>query len=121
MTSELPFERAGRRFPVVLKIEEPLGEGIEIGKVIGRKHLALDNREVDLDLIEPPGVHHVLFGNSAAPPDGWSSWSSHLHVNLSVDNGTSIAGIATAKANFSAFRAGIELSLDNRVAGPQVA
>lgn len=28
--------------------------GVEIGKVIGRMHLALDNRE-DLDLIEPTG------------------------------------------------------------------
>ncbi len=31
-----------------------LDQGVEIGKVIGRMHLALDNRE-DLDLIEPTG------------------------------------------------------------------
>jgi hypothetical protein len=43
-----------------LKIEEALGEGIEIGKVIGREHLALDNREVDLDLIEPIGVNRSM-------------------------------------------------------------
>jgi len=57
LTSELPFEGTGSRFPVVLKIEEALGESVEIGKVIGREHLALDNREVDFDLIEPTGVN----------------------------------------------------------------
>ena len=65
MTSELPFEWSARRFLVVLKIEETLGEGIEIGKVVGREHLALDNREVDLDLIEPTGVHRHMHEREA--------------------------------------------------------
>ena len=50
LAGELPFERASRRLPVVLKIEEALGNGIEVGEVIGRQDLSLDDREVDLNL-----------------------------------------------------------------------
>ena len=39
---------------------QALGQGVEIAKVIGREHLALDNREVDLDLIEPVGVNRSM-------------------------------------------------------------
>ena len=60
LAGELPFERTRGRFPIVLKIEEALCEGVEISKVIGREHLALDNREVDLDLIKPTSVNRSM-------------------------------------------------------------
>ena len=56
LTRELPLEGTGSRLPVILKIEEALSQSVEIGKVIGREHLALNNREVDLDLIKPTSV-----------------------------------------------------------------
>ena len=45
LTRELPLERTGSRLPLVLKIEETLSQSVEIGKVIGREHLAVNNRE----------------------------------------------------------------------------
>ena len=36
--------------------EERVLEGAEIGEVVGLEHLALDDREVDLALVEPAGV-----------------------------------------------------------------
>ena len=36
LTGELPFEGAGCGFPIVLKVEQALREGVEIGKVVGR-------------------------------------------------------------------------------------
>jgi hypothetical protein len=33
---ELPIERPASGFPVVLKIEDALGEGVEIGEIVGR-------------------------------------------------------------------------------------
>jgi hypothetical protein len=42
---------------VVLKIEEALGDAAEIGKIVGRQDLALDNRETGLDLVEPTGMN----------------------------------------------------------------
>jgi hypothetical protein len=43
-----------------------IGEGRE---VVGREELALDDREVDLDLIEPAGMHwgmdRTMFGHLA--------------------------------------------------------
>jgi hypothetical protein len=43
LTGELPFEgpRSGR--PVILKIQEAFGDGVEIGKIIGCQDLPLDN------------------------------------------------------------------------------
>ena len=48
LTGELPFEGPSRGLPIVLKVEEALGEGVEIGKIVGRENLALDNREIDI-------------------------------------------------------------------------
>ena len=65
LTRELPLEGTGSRLPVVLKIEEVLSQSVEIGKVIGRKHFALNNREVNLDLIEPTGVNGSMHESEA--------------------------------------------------------
>src|SRR5208282_527471 len=53
LTGELPFEGPRRGLPVILKIQEAFGDGVEIGKIIGCQDLALDNREVDFNLVEP--------------------------------------------------------------------
>ena len=65
MTSELPFEGTGSRLPVVLKIEEALSWSVEIGKVIGREHLALNNREINLNLIEPTVMNWSMHESEA--------------------------------------------------------
>ena len=35
---------------------QPEPDGFQVGKVIGREHLALNDREVDLHLIQPTGM-----------------------------------------------------------------
>ena len=54
---ELPLEGLRRCFPVVLKIEETFGDGIQIGEVVRSENLALHDREVDLHLVEPTGMN----------------------------------------------------------------
>jgi len=43
LTGELPFEGASGGLPVVLKIEEALGDGVEVVKIVGRQDLPLDD------------------------------------------------------------------------------
>ena len=66
VAGELPFERLGDLLVVSSEAEEPLFDGGEVGEVVGLQHLALDDREVDLDLVEPAGVDRrvgcLLFG-----------------------------------------------------------
>ena len=52
------FHSKGR--PVVLKLKEALGDCIEIVEVIRCQDLPLDDRKVDLDLIEPTGMDGSL-------------------------------------------------------------
>lgn len=65
LTRELPLEGPSRSFPVVLKVEEALGEGVEISKIIGRQDFPLDNREIDLDLVEPTGMNGSMYEHQA--------------------------------------------------------
>ena len=54
--SELPLKRSRGRFVMLLEAEETilkLGEGTE---VVRGEHLALDNEEIDLDLVHPSGI-----------------------------------------------------------------
>ena len=41
---------------VLGEAEQPLGERVERVEVVGRERFALDDREVELDLVEPGGV-----------------------------------------------------------------
>jgi hypothetical protein len=50
------MERLRRGFPVVLKIEQSLGEDVQVREVIRSENLSLHDREIYLDLIEPTGV-----------------------------------------------------------------
>ena len=55
-SSELPFERLGEDLVPVLEGEDPGGELIERGGGGRREDLALEDAEVDLDLVEPAGM-----------------------------------------------------------------
>src|SRR6185369_11770949 len=53
---ELPFERCGDLFVVLLEVEQA-GLGVaEVAEVVGRNDFTLDDGEVDLHLIKPGGV-----------------------------------------------------------------
>src|SRR6266478_2988318 len=66
--SEFPLEWAGNSSVVLFESQEPLFHFGERGEVIGGEHLALDDREVDLDLIEPTGVHRSVDRGDRGPP-----------------------------------------------------
>ena len=61
LACKLPLEGFGRSFPIILEVEQTLGQGIESGEVVGGKHLALDDGKVDLDLVEPTGVNRSVY------------------------------------------------------------
>ena len=50
---ELPLERLGDLLVAATEREELLLERGEVGEVVGREHLALHDREVDLGLVGP--------------------------------------------------------------------
>jgi len=67
---ELPFKRLGRRFPVVLKIQEPLCQSVQVRKIVRRQDLPLNDGEVDLRLVQPTGLHDQIRGEkSGDDPD----------------------------------------------------
>lgn len=51
-----PFERTGGRFVSTLKREQAGFERSQVSEIGRGQHLALDDREIDLDLVEPTGV-----------------------------------------------------------------
>ncbi len=55
-TGEAPVERTGRRVVALGEASEAIGQGGEISEVGGLDDFALDDREDDLDLIQPGGV-----------------------------------------------------------------
>ncbi len=65
LAGELPFEGLSRSRPVVLKVQEALGDSVEVGKIIGRQDLPLDDREVDFDLVEPAGMNRSMHQRQA--------------------------------------------------------
>ena len=50
MAGELPGKRLGDLLVVLPESEKAFGQLIEVGQVVGSEHLALHDREVDLDL-----------------------------------------------------------------------
>ena len=54
---EVPLEWLGDLVVVVLEVVERLGDFSGALEVVGFEHLALDDRVVDLDLVEPAGVY----------------------------------------------------------------
>jgi len=53
LACELPLERFGCLLVESLEGEEPLLEFVEVGDIAGVEDLALEDGEIDLDLIEP--------------------------------------------------------------------
>lgn len=77
-SGELPFEGFGENFGASLEGEDVGGELVERSDVWRREDFTLEDREIDLDLIQPAGVdgkiygHQVLVGLSQAPDGGTS-------------------------------------------------
>ena len=57
---ELPIERLGEALIIILEIENPLAQDVQIREVVGGENFSLDNREVDFDLVEPTGVNGTV-------------------------------------------------------------
>lgn len=53
---ERPVEGLGDLAVVGLEGSDPRGQGVEVGEVVGGQRFALEDREVDLDLVEPGRV-----------------------------------------------------------------
>src|ERR1700684_2600904 len=53
---ELPAEWAGGGVVVLFEGEDLLGEAVQVAEVVGGEQLALDDGEVDLDLVQPGRV-----------------------------------------------------------------
>ena len=62
---ELPFERLSEDLVADLEGEDPGGELLERGGIGWREDLALEDAEVDLDLVEPTGVDREMDGHEA--------------------------------------------------------
>ena len=64
MACESPFERL--RGSLITGLESHLGppERAEVWKIAGREQLALDNGEVDLDLVQPTGMDRCMNQNN---------------------------------------------------------
>jgi hypothetical protein len=67
VSGEAPVERLGDLVPVVLEGVEGVGELAEVGEVVRLEQLALDDRVVDLDLVEPAGVDWQVDEDQVAP------------------------------------------------------
>ena len=59
MAGEGPLERAGDLPVVLAEGEDPLGERVEGWEVVRGQGFALEDREVQLDLVQPRGVDRV--------------------------------------------------------------
>src|ERR1700693_5666483 len=65
VTCEFPLEGLGQGLVAGLKCEQALFDGGQRREVVGGKDLALDNGEVDFDLIEPAGMNRTMHGNQS--------------------------------------------------------
>ena len=65
---ELPFEGRGDLLVVLLEVEDALGDCV-LGREVGRGEcLALEDREVDLDLVHPAGVRGQMHQGEVVEP-----------------------------------------------------
>jgi hypothetical protein len=64
---EGPLERLGGAFVVSLEAEEAVADLIERGEIVWGKDLSLDDREVDLDLVEPARVNGSMDQDKVRP------------------------------------------------------
>ena len=59
-SSKFPLEGLGNGFVVALESFQTVRQRFQVWKIIRREDLALDNGEVNLDLIEPTGMHWTM-------------------------------------------------------------
>src|SRR5437773_5790062 len=67
LAGEAPVERLRDLVVAVLELVECAGEGGGVVEVVGVEQLALDDRVVDLDLVEPAGVDGQVDEDQVAP------------------------------------------------------
>jgi hypothetical protein len=60
VASDLPGKGLGDLLVTLLEGEQTFGQNVEVSQVVRSEYLALDHREVDLDLVEPGGVHRKM-------------------------------------------------------------
>jgi len=60
ISRESPVEGRGHGFVVVLEAQQAIFDLSEAGEVVGSECLALDDGEVDLNLVEPTGVNRAV-------------------------------------------------------------
>ena len=60
LPGELPLEGHGGLLVVALEVEQAALDLLKVREVVGGEHLSLDDREVDLDLVEPAGVRRCV-------------------------------------------------------------
>src|SRR5713101_263017 len=65
-TGELPLERRSNLLVVFLEPKESVFELRQRGEVVRGEHLALDDGEIDFDLVEPAGMNGTVNGNDVA-------------------------------------------------------
>jgi hypothetical protein len=56
VAGEVPVEGLGDLVPVAFEVVEGPGNRCEVVEAVGLEHCALDDREVDLELVEPAGM-----------------------------------------------------------------
>src|SRR5271169_5576413 len=62
-TGECPLERRGDLLVVILEAKESVFDLRERGEAVRAQRFALDDGEIDLDLVEPAGVNGTMNGN----------------------------------------------------------
>src|SRR5215471_20211655 len=73
LSGERPPKWHGGVLIVILKAEQAVLDVGEAGEVVRGQDLALDDREVDLDLIEPTGVDRRVHQHEMRPPGAKAS------------------------------------------------
>ena len=64
---EAPVEGSCDLVVVVFELVQGAGEDREVLEVVGREQLALDDREGDLDLVQPAGVERQVDQGEVSP------------------------------------------------------
>ena len=79
---EFTLERLRGLVVSVLERVQAVGDGLDIGEVVGREHFQLDDGEVDLDLVQIGRVHGGVHYDSVG-----------VLLGESVDRGLSAVGV----------------------------
>src|SRR5271169_280448 len=84
LPGELPMEGFCGRLIVGLEVEEPLFEGAERVEMVGCEGLALDDREVDFDLVQPARMDWRVYDGEVGPLAGEALLAAFAAVRGSV-------------------------------------